>query len=403
MMHGKKRSLPCLMVCVFLLHGIALATPEVTVMKTPNAGYRPQVVRDGAGTIHMVYTRMGKDAMGDLFYIRRKAGQEEFSKPIKVNSTPNCAAAFHMAIGKGGRAHVFIRANARYLRLFNKSKRLKLFDLKYMLYCRMNDAGTAFETERNLAGETYAFEGGGLLFPDGKGTIYAFWHGLTERGPERTRKIFMATSQDEGKNFTAGVAIQKAADGTCACCPLGGLRDEKGDFYISYRNSEISYRNSEASFSKDSYLLISSNQGKTFTETLLDPWAEAGCPGANYSITSGSSGAYVAWRTHNQVYFSKAGESSQRVAAPADGKKSRSPLVVANSKGQVLFAWAEGTGVPHFLQGGDLAWQIYDKDGKPVSKKQVLPARVAKWSTAAAYAKPNGDFVMFYDGPGLGE
>ncbi len=78
-------------------------------------------------------------------------------------------------------------------------------------------------------------------------------------------------------------------------------------------------------------------------------------------------------------------------------------MVVANSKGQVLFAWAEATGPAQFQQGGDLAWQIYDKDAKPISKKQVLPASVAKWSAAAAYARPNGDFVMFYDGPGLGE
>ena len=395
MMYGKAISLLSLVVCLFLLHGCALAPPEVTVMKTPNAGYRPQVVRDGEGAIHMVYSRMDEDARGDLFYIRRESGQEGFSTPIKVNSTPNCAAAFHMAIGKGGRAHVFIRANARYLARFIKRK-LKFIDLKYMLYCRMNDEGTAFEEERNLAGETFGFEGGGLLLPDGKGTIYAFWHGLTEIGPERTRQIFMATSEDEGKHFTQGVAIQKDADGTCACCPLGGTRDEKGDFYISYRNSE-------ANFTKDSHLLISSDQGKSFTETLLDPWEKAGCPGANYSITSGSAGAYVAWRTHSQVYFSKAGKSSQKIAAPADGKKSRSPVVVANSKGQVLFAWAEGTGAAQFQQGGDLAWQIYDKDAKPISKKQVLPASVAKWSAAAAYARPNGDFVMFYDGPGLGE
>lgn len=395
MKDGTPIPLLSLAICASLLQGVIAAAPEVTAMKAPNEAWRPQVVLDAAGTVHLVYTSMDESARGDLFYVRRKEGEKEFSTPIKVNTAPQCTAAFYMAVGKGGRVHVFIRANARYAAEILKRK-LKFIDLKYMLYCRLNDEGTAFEEERNLAGETFGFEGSGLLLPDGRGTVYAFWHGLGEVGPERSRSIFMAKSEDEGKRFSKGIAIEKRAEGTCACCPLHGAMDAEGNFYIAYRNSE-------ASLTKDSYLLVSRDQGKTFTETLLDPWAEAGCPGANYSVTTTAAGAYVAWRTRHQVYFSMAGEKSRRIAAPIGENQSRSPVVVASSKGHLLFAWAEGTGAAHFQQGGDLAWQIYDAEGRPISEKKVLPSTIARWSSPAAYATPEGDFVILYDGAGLPE
>jgi hypothetical protein len=146
--------------------------------------------------------------------------------------------------------------------------------------------------------------------------------------------------------------------------------------------------------------LISNDQGKTFTGKMLDPWPDAGCPGSIYSLTSGPSGVFVAWNTLSRVYFAKAGEESHRIPAPTTSKMSRSAVLASNSKGEMLFAWSEGKSARQFRESADLAWQLYDKNGKPVSEKSVLPAGVARFSFPAVYAKPNGDFVIFYDGPG---
>ena len=378
--------------CMLLSGGLALAAPQVTTLKIPNSGYRPQVILDGQGTLHVVYTQM--DKRGELFYIQRKAGQEEFTRPIKVNSTPGCAAGFNMTVGKGRRVHVIIRPTAIYSRDRLK-RRPKFRDLKYMLYCRLNDEGTAFEDERDLSGTTFGFEGVGTLLADGKGMVRAFWHGLSKPGPESTRQIFLAVSEDEGKTFTGPQAVEMDVEGACACCSMQGTMDAEGNLYLGFRNSE-------KSLTKDSYLLTSKDGGRRFKGTLLDPWANAGCPGSTYSLTSGSSGVYVAWRTRSEVSFARGGAKPERIDAPTSSRRSRSPVVVANSRGDVLFAWSEAANLVQLKSGGDLAWVIYDRNGNPLSTKKTLPAAVARWSLPAAYAKPDGDFVIYFDGPGAG-
>lgn len=365
--------------------------PEVKVVKMPESGYRPHAVLDRDGTLHIVYARI--EERGELFYIRRKAGREVFSRPIKVNSTPGCAAAFNMAVGRGGRVHVLIRPTAGYSR--DRLGRKPVFnDLKYMLYCRLDDASEHFEDERDLSGETFGFEGVGTLIADGKGTVRAFWHGLEKAGPESSRQIFVAVSRDEGKTFTRPLAIQNDATGACACCSMHGTMDDAGNLYLGYRNSE-------KSLSKDSYLLTSKDGGKTFTGTLLDRWPGAGCPGSTYSLTAAPSGVCIAWNTKSEVCYSRGKAKPDRIAAPAFGKTARAGVVVANSRDEVLLAWTEAARPAQFRTAGDLAWVIFDREDRPISKKGTLPGAVARWSVPAAYAEPDGDFVILYDGPGV--
>ncbi len=377
-------------VFLLLVSGLTLAGADVSTVKMPEPASRTQVRVGAEGIIHVVYADMKN--RGDLLYIRQQAGQEGFSKPVKVNSTPHCAGGFNMALGKQGRVHVLIRPNARYSRDVLK-RTPKFNDLKFMLYCRLNDEGTRFEKERDLSGDTFGFETAGAVIADGKGTVYVFWHGLTKPGPENTRQIFQAKSEDEGKTFTKAKPVHNNVIGACACCTIAGTIDADGRLYLGYRNSL-------EGGTKDSYLLISNDQGKTFTGKMLDPWPDAGCPDSIYSLTSGTSGVFVAWNTLGRAYFAKAGEESNKIAAQTTSKLSRRPVLASNSKGEMLFEWSEGSPRQLSRETADLAWQLYDKNGKPVSERKVLPAGVAKWSFPGVYAKPNGDFVIFYDGPG---
>src|SRR5262249_32704717 len=87
------------------------ANEMVNLVRTPNGGLQPQALMDGNGSPHLVYCT-GEPGAGDIFYVRRERGKEDFSSPIRVNSQPGSAIATgtirgaHIAIGKNGRVHV---------------------------------------------------------------------------------------------------------------------------------------------------------------------------------------------------------------------------------------------------------------------------------------------------------
>jgi hypothetical protein len=75
----------------------------------------------------------------------------------------------------------------------------------------------------------------------------------------------------------------------------------------------------------------------------------------------------------------------------ATGRR-KHPSIAANAQGEVLLAWAEGTG---WNKGGDLAWQVFNANGTPVGQPGRA-AGVPTWSLGAATARPDGGFVIVY-------
>ena len=77
------------------------------------------------------------------------------------------------------------------------------------------------------------------------------------------------------------------------------------------------------------------------------------------------------------------------IPAPSSGKPSTRPMVATNSNGDVLFSWVE-------MQ--DVAWQVFDKNGKAMANAKGRLDRVAaKWSNPAVVATASGDFLLYYD------
>src|SRR5215475_14635265 len=108
------RSLATLLLALVCFQYVAPVSAEegkVKLLKTPNNGIQPQAVEDERGTLHLIYFA-GDPHAGDIFYLRREAGRDKFSDPIRVNSQPGSAIAVgtirgaHIAIGKNGRIHV---------------------------------------------------------------------------------------------------------------------------------------------------------------------------------------------------------------------------------------------------------------------------------------------------------
>src|SRR5713226_5096417 len=156
------------------LGGCALAgSAPVQLVRTPNGGIQPQAVVDDQGILQLIYFK-GKAGAGDIFYLRQKPGEETFSKPIQVNSQPGSAIAVgtirgaHLAVGRKGRAHV----------AWNGSRNAEkgTHPGAPMLYSRLNEAGTAFEPERDVMSETAILDGGGSVAADNEGNVYVMWH-----------------------------------------------------------------------------------------------------------------------------------------------------------------------------------------------------------------------------------
>jgi hypothetical protein len=239
---------------------------QVTVLDTPNGGIQPQAVVDARGTLHLIYFK-GEEGAGDLFYVRREAGKERFSEPIRVNSQLGSAVAIgsirggQIALGKAGRIHV----------AWNGSGKVKVAGGSPMLYARLNDAGTAFEEQRNLMQGTSILDGGGTVAADDAGNVYVAWHALKtggERGEDH-RQVWVARSADEGKTFSKEAPAWAEPTGACGCCSLHAFADGKGTVYLLYRSAS-------AGVNRDMYLLTSTDKGKSFQGALIHKWKVPG-------------------------------------------------------------------------------------------------------------------------------
>ncbi len=231
---------------------------EVTLLRVPNGGIQPQAVADAKGTLHLIYFKGDNPGSGDLFYVRREAGTDRFSEPIRINSRPDRACAVgsvrggQIALGKGGRVHVVWNGDGG------------------TDYARLNDAGTAFEEQRNLMRQTYVPDGGGTVAADDTGNVYVVWHGqLKGVQGEDKRKVWVARSTDEGKTFSLEAPAWMEPTGVCPCCSTRALADRKGTVYLLYRSAT-------AKVNRDTYLLSSEDQGKSFHESLVHRWKVPG-------------------------------------------------------------------------------------------------------------------------------
>jgi hypothetical protein len=364
-----------------------LTAAKVMQIRVPDHGIQPQAVTDARGAVHLIYYQ-GDPARGDVYYVRSDDGIR-FSKPLRVNRHPRSAIAMgnirgaHLAVGKIGRIHVaWMGSDQADPRGPNKATP--------MLYTRLNDAGTAFEPERNVIRSAYGLDGGGSLAADPAGNVYVAWHApVPDTVGEANRCVWVAHSEDEGKTFAAEKRSNADATGACGCCGMRLFCDKKGAIYALYRSAQQVVH-------RDMHLLFSSDKGDTFKGQKAHEWNIGGCPMSSEAFCEGPGGVFAAWETDGQVYFARidplTGKRSDPVAAPGAGKGRRFPALAANSRGEVLLAWTEGV---QWGKGGVAAWQIFDKEGNPIRERgraNSLPA----WSLVAAFVRPDGGLTVVY-------
>jgi hypothetical protein len=105
------------------------------------------------------------------------------------------------------------------------------------------------------------------------------------------------------------------------------------------------------------------------------------------ALVEGPSGVVIAWDTEGQMFFTniKPGttEVSKPQSAPAEGRGRKHPALAINKQGETILVWTEGTG---WQQGGALAWQVYDKAGRPTDKKGRLDRGIPVWGLPTVVA-----------------
>ncbi len=360
----------------------------VTVLRVPDKGIQPQVAADSRGTVHVIYFA-GDPVGGDIFYIRSEKRGDTFSRPIRVNSGPGSAIAIgnirgaHVALGKSGRVHVAWNGSG-------KAEPKGPGGATPMLYARLNDAGTAFEPQRNVMRSAAGLDGGGSVAADEAGNVYVAWHapGPDAKG-EGSRCVWVARSTDDGKTFTPEKRANAEPTGACGCCGLRAFADAKGTVYVLYRAAREDVH-------RDTYLLSSADKGDQFRSEKVHEWELNACPMSSAAFAEGAGGVAAAWETNGQVYYCRidqaTGKRSPPVAAPGEAKGRKHPAIAVNAEGKTVLVWTEGMG---WNKGGSLAWQVFDKGGTPTGEKGRADG-MPTWSLVAVFARPDGGFTVLY-------
>lgn len=381
-----------LMICISAMSTLAIDAKvagggEIKMMRVPNGGIQPQVTLDGEGTIHLIYFK-GDAQNGNVLYVRSTDAGETFSKPIRVNSHENSAVVTgtirgaHLAVGKDNRPHVAWMGSQKAM---PKAPNNQI----PMLYTRLNDAGDAFEPQKNVIHEKVGLDGGGSVAADDKGNVYVMWHAPDQGDKEADRQVWVARSSNEGKTFAPETAAFNKQTGACACCGMRAVAGKDGSIYVLYRSaSEM--------VNRDIYLLRSSDDAKSFAGEKAAPWKIGKCVMSTAMLVPTGDSVLAAWESQEQVQFAEVaadGIKGSPISAPGTGKNRKYPAIARNGKGQTLLVWTEGT---RWNKGGSMMWQLFDQNDQPISTQKGQSDGVPPWSLVAVFSRPDGGFTIIY-------
>ena len=386
----RRRSILLLLLSLLAINLNAAESSRVALVRTPDGGIQPQAAVDSQGVVHLIYYQ-GDAGGGDIFYARQQPGETSFSKSMPLNSQPGSAIAAgsirgaQLALGKNGRVHAVWNGGKGATKVSVGGK-----DVTPLLYTRLNEAGTAFESERNILTYAAGLDGGSSVAADAQGNVYVAWHGSApdNQDKEAGRAVFVSRSTDDGKTFQREKPAAPKKTGACGCCGMRAFADSQGAVYILYRAATDMMERGET-------LLVSRKPGADFEIAYTHPWKAMTCPMSSATLTEGKTGVLAAWETGDNVFFASVDPKTMQVSRPVSplaGLKRKHPVAVANAGGETLLVWTEGTG---WAKGGSVAWQVFDQEGNASGAKGRAPG-VPVWSLPTAFAKPDGGFVIVY-------
>lgn len=359
----------------------------VAFTRLPGGGIQPQAITDRDGVTHLIYFS-GEPMHGDVFYVRSADGGASFSKPIRVNSQVGSVIAIgtvrgaHLAVGRNGRVHVAWMGSG-------KAEPKAAGKSSPMLYTRLNDAGDAFEPQRNVIRRRPGLDGGGSIAADAEGNVYVAWHSPKDSEDEANRYVWVARSSDDGRAFAEEISANPKPTGACGCCGMRIFADGDGVYVL--------YRAATEMVNRGMHLLVSRDNAATFEDVKAHPWKIGKCVMSTAAFAGGTGGVVAAWETREQIYFSKLSEHTSTAPtaspAPGEGQNRKHPALALGRNGRFVLAWTEGTG---WNKGGVVRWQAFEKDGTPIPRQSGQIDGLPAWSVPAVVAVADGSFRVVF-------
>ena len=365
--------LPSLLLFAAPLHA------QVQVESLPESGIQPQAIVTAAGVVHLVYLK-GDPKACDIRHTTRRAEGGVWTAPVTVNSEPRSATAMgtirgaQIALGKDDSVQVIWNVS-------NNSERGKM-PLLALLHDSLLPGMNEFSPQQNLLGDTTALDGGASIAANNKGHVSIVWHAAPagEVG-EGARLVWARYSADDGRTFSAPTPLNSTQPGVCACCSLRAHLAADDTLSVLYRAAPTP--------NERGMTLITQKAGRT-TLTKLDDWRIAACPMSSASLLPTAQTVRAAWENDGQIITRLMGDPA--ASAQKTGPKSaKHPALAQNSKGQTLITSVIGSG---WSKAGSLHWELLDAQGRSTGsgEGEKLPV----WSYAAAYANPDGSFVILH-------
>ena len=359
-----------------------VSRPHVELVSVPDAGIQPQTAIDGDGTIHLLYFK-GEPGGGDLFYTSQKVGEKLFSTPIRVNTESATAIATGSVRGGQlalGRGWIHVAWNGARPIESDGGKRTPMW------YSRLPRGGTEFEAQRAVGSRTKNLDGGGAVAADPNGRVYVVWHAAGDAEGEANRRLYVATSADDGARFESEQSV--AVDGgACGCCGIEAMADASGRLQILYRAAG-------AGIHRDAMWLTVRSKGAS-PAVRLQPWELAACPMTTFAMAAAGDGIVAAWETQQQIYTATLDPARglvSTVGAMTGAGIRKHPSIAINRAGDRLVAWTEDTA---WARGGRAAWELRDRSGATLASA-ANAGSVPVWGLVATVARPDGSFVILH-------
>ncbi|HRJ11337.1 MAG TPA: hypothetical protein PLP58_22340, partial [Prosthecobacter sp.] len=196
---------------------------------------------------------------------------------------------------------------------------------------------------------------------------------------EGARLVYARHSADDGRTFSEPQPLNEEKPGVCACCSLRAHLAADGTLTVLYRGApEPAARG---------MIQLTHGAGRT-TLTPLDDWRVARCPMSSASLLPAGPSLRAAWENDGQILTGLLGEPAAAAQKIGPGN-AKHPALAQNAKGQTLIASVIGSG---WAKAGTLRWDLLEAQGTPADSGEG--GKLPVWSHPAAYARPDGTFVI---------
>lgn len=334
---------------------------RVRLIRVPGVAKVVKAQRGADGTIHVLF-----DVEEGARYANSHDGGATFSPPITVVDAaaqkPGLKfAGADLAVGQDGRVHVVLGNNAWQLKLPQEEWSL--------YYACLAPGAKTFSPVRNL---NHKPSEGFSIAAGGRGAVTAAF--LSD-------KLFVMTSRDNGRTFSASAELDPAWN-PCNCCTTSIAYGSDGRLALLYRE--------ETNNQRDMYVILWDQQQHGTPRRYRvsgTSWEIAACPMTYFTINPTETGYVAAWPTKGRVYFARL-DRDGRVLPPGEIE---TPGTTGMREGLVALSAADGATLVAWKHQDALGWQLYDRNGQPQGATGSAPS---PGNGAAGVMLPDGHFVL---------